>query len=130
MSDIKKLTVTDLLKDKEKYQVKDNVTDELLIGRLGASITICKPERSLCLEAFQMGQDPKQTDKADEYLVYNIVIEPNLKDAQLQKAFGCVEPMDIVHKIFEPGEISSIAQSGLDLAGYAQRLSRVKDLKN
>ncbi|WP_369899743.1 hypothetical protein [Bacillus manliponensis] len=130
MSDIKKLTVTDLLKDKEKYQVKDDVTDDLLINRLGMSITIRKPERSLCLESYQMGQDPKLTDKADEYLVYNIVVEPNLKDAQLQKAYGCVEPMDIVHKIFEPGEITSIAQSGLDLAGYAQRLSSVKDLKN
>lgn len=130
MSEIKKLTLTDLLKDKEKYQVKDDVTEDLFIQRLDASITIRKPERSLCIEAFQMANDENQGGKADPYLVYNIVVEPNLKDSQLQKEFKCVEPTDIVEKLFESGEIAYIAQVGLELSGYKNGIDKVKDLKN
>jgi hypothetical protein len=127
---VKKLTVTDLLKEKEKYQVKSNVTDELFIERFDASITIRKLERSLCVESFQMAQDPNQSEKADPFIVYNAVTEPNLKDTKLHKEFGCVEPTDIVEKIFEPGEIFSIARAALEMAGYKKSVERVADLKN
>lgn len=130
MTEIKKLTLTDLLKEKEKYEVKDNTTEELYIRRLDASITITKPERSLCIEAFQMANDENQGGKADPFIVYNVVTEPNLKDKELQTEFGCVEPMDIVEKIFEAGEIASIAQAGMELAGYRKSIDKVKDLKN
>jgi hypothetical protein len=127
---VKKLTVTDLLKEKEKYQVKDDTTDELLIERFNASITIRKPERSLCMEAFQMVHDPNQSEKSDPFIVYNAVIEPNLKDTKLHKEYECVEPIDIVEKIFNAGEIFSIAQAALELAGYKKSVERVADLKN
>jgi len=127
---VKKLTLTDLIKEKEKYQVKKDVKEELFISRLDASITICKPERSLCLESFQMANDNEQSYKADAFIVYNIVVEPNLKDEKLHKEFGCVEPIDIVEKIFEIGEITQIAKAGLELAGYSDGVGKVKDLKN
>ncbi|MGE8080511.1 phage tail assembly chaperone [Peribacillus loiseleuriae] len=130
MGEIKKLTLTDLMKDKEKYQIKKDSTEDLYIDRLGASITIRKPERSLCMEAFQMANDENQVDKADLFAVYNMVVEPNLKDPQLQKEFGCVEPTDIVEKLFESGEITQIAQFGLQLAGYSKGIDKVTDLKN
>ena len=127
---IKKLTLTDLMKNKEQYQVKNDVTEELYIPRLDASITIRKPERSLCIEGFQMANDKEQGGKADPFIVYNVVVEPNLKDSKLQKEFGCVEPTDIVEKIFESGEIAQIAKAGLDLAGYGNGIDKVKNLKN
>ena len=126
----KKLTLTDLMKNKEQYQVKEDVTEELYIARLGASITIRKPERSLCIEAIQMANDEEQNEKADPYMIYNIMVEPNLKDQQLQKEFGCVEPTDIVEKIFEAGEMVQISKAGLELAGYHKGIDKVKDLKN
>lgn len=128
--EIKKLTVTDLMKEKEKYQIKAEVTEELFIERLGASIVIRKPERSLCIESLQMVNNDSLVSKADPYMVYNTVVEPNLKDPQLQKEFECVEPYDIVEKIFETGEISFIAQNAMNLAGYGSNNARVKDLKN
>ncbi|MEK5171819.1 hypothetical protein NST63_00995 [Heyndrickxia sp. FSL W8-0496] len=130
MTEIKKLTLTDLIKEKEKYQVKKDVTEELYIQRLDASITIRKPERSLCLDTISMSRDKDQADQADVYMTYNIVVEPDLKDTELQKAYGCVEPTDIVEKIFDPGEIASISQAGLELSGYISSAKRVKDLKN
>lgn len=127
---VKKLTVTDLLKEKEKFQIKNDTKEELFIQRLGASITIRKPERVLCLEAFQMVNDENLKDKADPFIVYNTVVEPNLKDSKLHSEFGCAEPMDIVEKIFEAGEITSIAQAALELAGYKKGVGKVADLKN
>lgn len=127
---VKKLTLTDLIKNKEQYQVKADTKEELYIERLGASITIRKPERSLCLEAFQMARDDKQADKADPYMVYNVIVEPNLKDSKLQTEFGCVEPTDIVEKLFESGEIAQIAGTAMKLAGYNTEIKAVADLKN
>lgn len=125
-----KLTVSQLIKDKEKYQVKDDTKAEISIERLDASITIQKPSRSLCMEAMQMTTDENQAEKADIFMVYNTVIEPNLKDSKLQKEFGCVEPDDIVAKIFEIGEISQIATAAMDLAGYNSGVKRINDIKN
>lgn len=125
----KKLTITDLLKEKEKYQVKTGVQEELFIPRIDANVTLQKPERSLCIESFEMGSGEGQTD-GDVFLVYNTIVEPDLRNSELQKAFGCVEPTDIVEKIFEAGEIVGIAKKALDLAGYGDSVSSVKDLKN
>lgn len=127
----KRLTVIDLLKNKEKYQVKKDVTQDVYVERLGADILVRKPEKSLIAEAMQMSQDENQSEKADAFMVYNIVVEPNLKDAELQKEFGCKEPMDIVEEIFETGEITQIVELGFELAGYKKgAVTIVKDLKN
>lgn len=125
-----KLTLTELMKNKEKYQPKDNATQELFIDRIGATITIKKADRSLVLEAIELANDDNFEGNSDAYFVYNIVVEPNLKDAELQKSFGCVEPTDIVEQIFEIGEIASIAQEGMKLSGYNNGVKAVKDLKN
>lgn len=127
----KRLTVTDLLKNKEQYQVKKATTEEVYVERLDADIVVQKPEKSLVVEAMQMSQDAEQSERADSYLVYNTVVEPNMKDAELQKEFGCKEPLEIVEKIFEPGEISQLSQIAMELAGYKKgTVSIVKDLKN
>lgn len=126
----KKMTLLDLIKDKEKYQVKSDTTADLFVDRLGASITIKKADRALCLETIGMTHDPEQADMADIHIVYNTITEPNLKDPELHKAYGCVEPYDIIGKIFEPGEIASIAGECMELAGYGTGVKRVEDLKN
>ena len=118
----KKLSLTDLIKEKEKYQVKSGVKKDLYLDQLDATITILQPERSVVMDAIE--------SQSDEYMVYDIVVEPNLKDVELQKAYGCVEPIDIVSKIFNPGTIKGIAQAGLKLAGYDSNVKAVEDLKN
>lgn len=125
-----KLTLTDLLEKKEQIQPKQNVTQEILVDRLGATVTIRRAERSLVLDTMDIAKNDEGEDKSDEYFVYNIMTEPNLKDKELQKAYGCVEPTDIVSKIFEFGEISSIAAAGMKLSGYSKGITLVKDLKN
>lgn len=128
----KKLTLNDLIQQKEKYEVKKDVKEEILLERNGEefTITIKKPTRASCLECISMAQDENQQEKADIHMVYNIVVEPNLKDTNLHKAYGCVEPTDIVEKIFEPGEIAQISGYGMQLAGYGSEIKAVKDIKN
>ena len=69
-------------------------------------------------------------ENGDAYIVYSCVKEPCLKSKELQEAFGCIDPMEIVEKIFEPGEIPMIAVECLKLAGYIDGVKAVDELKN
>ncbi|GED64351.1 phage tail assembly chaperone [Lysinibacillus fusiformis] len=125
---IKRLSVTDLLKEKEKYQVKDDVTETVIVERLGVEVVLRKPEKSLCVDTMKMTRDENNDTDADEYMVYNTMVEPDLKDPELQKAYGGTLPTDVVSKIFEPGEIAQLSEVAFELAGYKK--GGVKAIKN
>ena len=120
----KKLTLTELIQQKEKYHVKNDTKVELYLDQLDATITIVKPERSLVIDALEMKEE------GDPFLVYNVVVEPNLKDSDLHKAYECAEPTEIVHKIFDEGTIAGIAKASLKLAGWESDVKAVENLKN
>jgi hypothetical protein len=127
----KKMTIADLIAQKEQLKKGKSRTQTLYIESLDAEITIEEPSRAIVLEALEMGQDDTRSDMADVYVVYHCVIEPNLKDARLQKEFGCAEPTDIVGMIFRAGEIGAISGHALQLAGYGQGVKKVDDdIKN
>lgn len=127
---IKTVSIEDLLKQKEKIEQKNKVFKEIYVPSLDGKITILKPSRSLCLEALSMAQDDNLQEKADLFLVYNCVTNPDLKNPELQEAYGCKEPTEIVEKIFESGEIGSIATLCIQMAGYNDGVKVVNDLKN
>ena len=108
----KRLSVLDLMKQKEKYQLKDDVNQVVLVERLGVEVVVRKPEKSLCVDVMKMSRDENNDTDADEYMVYNTMVEPNLKEPELKESYGCTLPTDIVAKIFEPGEIA------FELAGF------------
>lgn len=125
----KQLTIKDLLKLKDSKGKKKEV--RVYLERLDSEIVIEAPSRSLCMEAIEMSQDPNLADKADSFLIYSIVKEPNLKDSLLQKEFGVVEPTDIVEEIFEVGEIGELSSIALDLAGFKKGMVKVvEEVKN
>lgn len=127
----KRLTVLDLMKDKEKYQTKKNAETVVKIDRLGVEIVIENPDKSLCMEAIAMGRNPETSESADKFLVYSVMKEPNLKDAELQKKYGCIEPYDIVDEIFEIGEITELAILALEKGGVKRgTISVVEEVKN
>lgn len=123
--DKKKVTIKDLIARKETIKERVNKTVQLHIKSLDGLITIQKPSRQLVLDALDMGKE-----SGDSYMAYNTVIEPNLKDKELQEAYGCVAPMEIVDKIFEPGEVAQIAQECVILAGYGDSVKLVDEVKN
>ena len=83
------------------------------------------PSRALVAEALKV-------EDTDAYFILNCVVSPDLKDKDLLKAYRCVEPMDIIDKLFEPGEVSSISAKIMELAGYKKdiRAKLHEDLKN
>ncbi len=89
-------------------------------------ITVKKPSKKMVAETVEREQEN------DEYLIINQVVNPNLKDRSLQDAYGCVEPTDIVGKLFEPGEIAAIAKEIIRTAGYGVdiKVKLHEELKN
>ena len=77
-----------------------------------------------------LARDAQEMDNGDAYVVYSCVTEPCLKSKELQTEFGCVDPMEIVDMIFDPGEIPQIAMECLKLAGYVDGVKVVNDIKN
>ena len=63
--------------------------------------------------------------------MYTIIKEPNLKDKELQKAYECTEPTDILEQIFTRGEIADISTFALEEAGFKRGTVKVVEmLKN
>lgn len=73
------------------------------------------------LEINKLNEIMRQTN--NEYsmtvrVVYNSLLDPNLKDKELQKAYGCkANPFGIVEKIFTPLEIKAIADKVAEISG-------------
>ena len=71
--------------------------------------------------------------RADEYLIYSTILEPDLRDPALQKEFldKNADPVDIVGAIFRPGEVQTMAQLIMEQAGYFNDDVKVrKEVKN
>ena len=119
------ITLEELIRRKEQMleSKKKPKTETLYIKSLDGTITIESPTAAMAREAQDM-------DNGDAYMVYSCVTEPCLKSKELRDAYGCVEPMEIVEKIFQPGEIPQIAVECLKLAGYIDGVKAVDDIKN
>lgn len=121
----KKLTVKDIIKRKDEILNKKNGKKEFYIESLDANIVCSIPSTDVVLEALDM-----EGREGDYYLIYNSIVEPNLKDAELQSNFELESPIYIVDRIFTPGEISSLGLELLKLAGYNDSVKLVDDIKN
>lgn len=78
------------------------------------TITVKKPSRAFILEAFGLSE----AAESEPYIVLNMTVSPNLKDTELQKAYGCMDPLDIVNKLFDSGEVIAISKKIMKCAGY------------
>ena len=106
------VTIADLIARREEFKNKrkERYDLETSIG----TITIKQPTLKLIDEVLRIS-DGRQSDVE---LIYESVIEPNLKDKDLQQAYGCIAPSDIVPMIFKAGEIGSIATAIMKCTGF------------
>ena len=106
------VTVADLIAKREeiKNKRKERYDIETSIG----TIIVKQPTRRM-IDDILKGQDNRQNDIE---LIFETVIEPNLKDKDLQQAYGCSVPSDIVPMIFQPGEVSPLARAIMRTAGF------------
>lgn len=108
------LTVQELIAKRESIanRKKEKITIQTSLGELVAR----KPSNLIMTEALRLEENN------DAYIVYNCVEEPNLKDKELQDAYQCVEPMDIVNKVFEFGEVKAISDVLIKSVGVGKKL--------
>ena len=121
-----KLTLEEVLRRKEQIleAKKQRKRCDLYIDSLGGIITIAEPRKGIISDAKGMDDD----NEANKFVVYDCVVEPNLKNQKLQTEFNCGEPTDIVDIFFKEGEIAQIATKAMELAGYMK--GSVQELKN
>jgi hypothetical protein len=119
-----KLTLAELLRRKEQMIAakKTKKTVDLYVASIDATITIEEPDGALCRDANDM-----EPGEGDKYMCFECITEPNLKSKEVQDAFGCATPMDVVEYIFAPGEIPQIAIECMKLAGYMGGVEQVKN---
>jgi len=122
----KKVTLEALVKQSKTLKEKKPSVREVYIHSLDGTVTVEEPSYELCLDAITGATG----DSADVHLIYNCVISPNLKDKELQTAYNCSEPDDIVRKVFKPGEITALSKALVGLAGYVNSVQVLDDLKN
>lgn len=108
------VSINELIAKRE--EIKSRKCQKLTINTSIGEVVARKPSNSLMAEA--LGLDGNN----DEYVVYNCLVEPNLKDKDLQKAYECAEPMDIVGKLFEFGEIKAISDVLIKSVGVGKKL--------
>ena len=121
------VSVSELIGKKDEIKAKKNnlYEFETSIG----SFIFRVPTKDIISDAF----DLKDSIETNQSLILECAVNPNLKDKELQKAYGCFEPTDIVPAIFQTGEIARIADTLLVLAGYKRdkiAYKLYKDVKN
>lgn len=123
-----KITLSELVAKAEQRLAdkKKPKTAEVYVKSLDGTITLRAATAELMSDITKM-----EGGEGDAYLVYQCCAEPNLKSSELQEAYGCVVPTDIVHILFEPGEIASLSVECAKLAGYfGDNVSIVDGVKN
>ena len=111
------LTLQELIAQRESLKDKKTARYELKTS-LG-TILVTVPDAALVSEALELSP----VSEANKHLIYNCVVEPDLKNGELQKVYGVVDPPDIVTAIFLPGEVNKIANKLFDLAGFDKKIN-------
>ncbi len=106
------ISINELIGKRDEIKAKKNNLYELetSIGDIVARV----PSSQIIADAWDMSDNME----GNQLLILECVVSPNLKDRELQKAYECVEPIDIVPALFQSGEISRIASALLKLAGF------------
>ncbi len=104
----------------KKEEISQNKKAQYDIETSIGTLTVKKPSQSFISEMLAL------KDKQDEYLIVNMTVEPDLKDTQLLKAYGCMEPTDIIGKLFDGGEVVAISKAIMKTAGYQSEDLQVK----
>lgn len=122
-----KLTLADIVKKKEQILDSKKKIGNIYVPSLGGYIVVEKPDRELLADA----QDFDNGMESNVHLVYNCIVEPDLKDKKTQEEFGTHTPKELVQVLMNDGEIGEIAKQLMTLAGYGETgVKLVEDIKN
>ena len=128
----KKATLEELLKRKEQGKAEKMQTKEVEVSSLGLTFTIVKQPLTRVLRLMDTyGNTNELSTQFELYkeLIYMSV--PLLQSEQLQSAYECADPLDIVSMILEDNltAITELGEAISDLYGLGTDQA-VKELKN
>ena len=123
-----KVTISQLLDRAEQRKNAKPEFKKFNVESMNGYVVAQKPSREIIDDSME------REELGDEYCVYQCVVEPNLKDKDLHNAFGVKSPLEIVGKVFEPGEITNLAKKLVGWVGYSNssvsEVNEVDDIKN
>ena len=113
--DYQKITLAGLIAkaEQKKAEKSKGKTGEFYVKSLDGTVTLKGVDTGIMADAGKM-----ENDEGNAYIVYQCCIDPPLKDKELQEAYGCGVPTDIVEKLFEAGEIAALSVEAAKLSGY------------
>ena len=128
---LKKLTLADLLAKKEQRDAAKTEYQDVEIPSLGGSLTFRKLPLTEFLSMMEGLEDDAGVRESLDFsvqLIYKCC--PMLRDVQLREAYGCVEPTDVVYKVFNDdiGAINAASAAIMDFYGVGESVREA--LKN
>lgn len=123
----KKVTLEDLIKRKEEIQSSRNKSVKVYIKSLDGYVVLATPDRKLVADSLEC----TTSMESNVHLIYNSMIEPNLKDKDTQKAFNVHTPKELLQAILSDGEIGFMAEELMNVSGYDRKgVKLVQEIKN
>lgn len=131
------ITVKDLIA--RNKQEREHVTKTVYIPSLDGEITIqsasdddLRRYDDFLAYEYARSQDQDEMKTQLKRLVYNNVIDPNLKADDLSRALKVKDKLDVVDEIFQASEVLQLVSIILKISGRenAQSVRLVEDLKN
>lgn len=124
-----RLTLDELINKASQTDNKEKYI-ELYIKSIDRSIKLRKPNNELILDALDIAKDNSRD--GDLHLLYNSIVEPNIKDTRLHSAYKVSRPYDILDKIFTLGEIAGISKELTKDSGFFDEdsITLINNLKN
>ena len=111
------ISAKDLIKKKQLIEDKKDKQIEIEVPETGTFLfripTLLDYE-----DAEAYGKKRDNGYEENKFLLHSCCLEPNLKDPELLEAFEVKNPIDIVDKLFMVGEVSSIATTLVQKAGF------------
>lgn len=124
-----KLTLEGLIAKKTQKDASKVEYKNYFVTSLDGEIVIKKPDRELILEAMDSinsDESMKEIYKVNKDLIYACV--KVLHEKELQDAYNCVSPDDIVDELFEVEEVLTIGGFIIDWNGSLKDLG--EEIKN
>ena len=120
------VTIQELIGKRESIKAKKKALYDMETS-IG-TITVKAPTASIVASSFEI----TERVEANKYIILECTVEPNLKAAELQQAYECLEPLDIVSALFPVGEIGRISDEIFNLAGYGTKITSAlhKEIRN
>lgn len=124
----KQLKLQDLINKAGEHRQSKNKTLEIYVKSFDGIFKMKKPSNALLLESLDIASE--DAHEGDIHLIYNSVIEPNLKSEELQESYGVARPVEIVDELFDLGEIKAVATILAESAGYGKDVARLVESKD